>query len=103
MKAGDLVEVDQDWNGMKPPVTRVTVVYVGISYHDDHHRDDLVKVLAGEELIWYHRDRLTPLQDQELSTDQLEWVVGGQNYERHQRWRYKFLNAHNIKLSRGDQ
>jgi len=38
---------------------------------------------------------MTPIPD-ELTDEQLEWVVGGQNYERFGRWRCRFLNEHTL-------
>ena len=61
-----------------------------------HHIQEHMIVTTDKGDMRIDKDgNMTPLPD-ELSDEQLEWVVGGQNYKRFDRWRCRFLNEHKL-------
>ena len=61
-----------------------------------HHIQEHMIVTTDKGDMRIDKDgNMTPIPD-ELSDEQLEWVVGGQNYERFDRWRCRFLNEHKL-------
>ncbi len=61
-----------------------------------HHIQEHMIVTTDKGDMRIDKDgNMTPIPD-ELSDEQLEWVVGGQNCERFDRWRCRFLNEHKL-------